>query len=58
MVFGQNMIFPIEHIAMWEFNQMIKQILINKNSKAENAKQWVHLYQEGNLVLLQKKNWE
>ena len=33
---------------------MNKQKLIDKNNKAENAKWQVHLYQEGNLVLLQK----
>lgn len=33
---------------------MNKQCLVDKNNRAENTKRRAHLYQEGNLVLLQK----
>ena len=37
LVFGRDMIFPIKHVANWEFIQMNKQRLTNKINKAENA---------------------
>ena len=52
IVFGCDMIFNIQHVANWEFIRQNKQIRIDKNNKAENAKQVPHLYKEGDLVLL------
>ena len=48
------MIFNIQHVANWEFIRQNKQICIDKNNKAENAKRVAHLYKEGDLVLLQR----
>ena len=39
LVFGRDMIFNIKHVANWEFIRDNKQKLIDKNNKAENAKQ-------------------
>ena len=52
LVFGRDMIFNIQHVANWEFIRQNKQICIDKNNKAENAKRIAHLYKEGDLVLL------
>ena len=54
LVFGRDMIFNIQHVANWEFIRQNKQICIDKNNKAENAKRVAHLYKEGDLVLLQR----
>ena len=51
-MFGQDMIFNIQHVANWEYIQSNKQRQIDKNSITENAKCTAHLYKEGNLVLL------
>ena len=52
LIFGQDMIFNIQHVTNWEFIRQNKQICIDKNNKAENAKRVAHLYKEGDLVLL------
>ena len=52
LVFGCDMIFNIQHVTNWEFIRQNKQIRIDKNNKAENAKRVPHLYKEGDLVLL------
>jgi len=44
LVFGQDMILPIKHIANWEYIHQNKQRLIDKNSKAENAERKDHTY--------------
>ena len=54
LVFGRDMIFNIQHVANWEFIRHNKQKHIDKNNKAENAKCQAHLYQKGDLVLLQR----
>ncbi len=54
LVFGRDMIFNIQHVANWEFIRHNKQKRIDKNNKAENAKRQAHLYQKGDLVLLQR----
>ena len=52
LVFGQDMIFNIQHVANWEFIQQKKQCCIDKNNKAKHAKCIGHQYKEGDLVLL------
>ena len=36
LVFGREMIFPIEHISNWKLIRQQKQILIDKNNKCKN----------------------
>src|SRR5688500_4775518 len=52
--FGCDMIFNIQHVANWELIRQYKQNCINKNSKAENAKQQAHTYKDCDLVLLKR----
>ena len=52
LVFGQDMIFNIEHEANWEYIQKWKQQLIAKNNKAENADRIPHTYMSGDKVML------
>ena len=52
LVFGHDMIFNIQHVANWEFIRQNKQCCIDKNNKAENARQIAHQYQKVDLVLL------
>ena len=54
LVFRRDMIFNIKHVANWEYIRANKQKLINKNSKAEDAKRVEHLYKEGGKVLLRR----
>src|SRR5688572_7600294 len=54
LVFGRDMIFNIQHSANWEFIRQNKQKAIEKNNKAENAKQTAHLYKEGDPVLVRR----
>ena len=53
-IFEQDIISLIKHVANWEFIWMNKQKLIDKSNKSENAKQQVHFYKKGNLILLEK----
>ena len=46
------MIFNIQHVASWEYIRQNKQKRIEKDNKAENAKRNVHIYKEGDPVLL------
>src|SRR5687767_8678503 len=48
------MIFNIQHGANWEFIWQNKQKVIEKNNKAENAKQTAQLYKEGDPVLVMR----
>src|SRR5688500_3706669 len=48
------MIFNIQHVANWELIRQNKQKLIDRNNKAENAKQVEHVYKKGNQVLLRQ----
>jgi hypothetical protein len=51
-VFGRDMIFPIKHIAAWQFIKNWKQKLIDKNNERENAKRVDYDYQVGDQVLI------
>jgi hypothetical protein len=48
------MIFNIQHAANWEYIKQIKQQMIKKNNKRENAKTIKHTYKVGDKVLLSK----
>ena len=48
------MIFNISHIANLELICQNKQKLIDKNNKAENAKQVEHVYKKDNILLLKR----
>ena len=52
LVFGRDMIFPIEHIADWQMIKHRKQQLINKNNDRENAKRIDYDYKVGDKVLI------
>lgn len=54
LVFGRDMIFNTQHIANREYIRQNKQKLIDKDNKAENAKRILHLYEEGDPVLLKR----
>ena len=47
LVVGCDMILNVKHRANWEYIQKWKQNLIEKNSKAENAKRIPHTYEIG-----------
>jgi hypothetical protein len=52
LVFGRDMIFPINHIAIWQLIKNRKQKLIDKNNKRENAKRVDYDYMVGEQVLI------
>jgi hypothetical protein len=52
LVFGRDMIFPIQHVADWAHIKNRKQTLINKNNDRENAKRVDYDYVVGDAVLL------
>ena len=52
LVFGRDMIFPIEHIADWQLIKHRKQQMINKNNERENAKRLAYDYKVGDKVLI------
>lgn len=54
LVFQKDMMFPIKHIANWEYIRQNKQKLIDKNNKAENARCIEHVYKTGDQVLLRR----
>ena len=53
-MFGQYMILNVKHEANWEFIHERKQMIIEKNNKAENAKRIPHTYAVGDKVLLKR----
>jgi hypothetical protein len=52
LVFGRDMIFPIEHVADWQYIKNKKQNKINKNNAEENAKHIDYDYKVGEQVLI------
>ena len=52
LVFGQDMIFNVEHTANWEYICQKKQAKINKNNERENSTRIPHTYQPGDKVML------
>jgi hypothetical protein len=52
LVFGRDMIFPINHIANWQFIKNRKQKLIDKNKERENTKRVDYDYKVGEQVLI------
>ena len=54
LVFQRDIMFPIKHIANWEYIWQNMQKLIDKNNKAENAKCIQHVYKTGDQVLLKR----
>ncbi len=56
LVFGRDMILPIQYIADWQNIKNRKQILINKNNKNENSKRVNYDYKVGDNVLLYTPN--
>jgi hypothetical protein len=55
LVFGRNMILNVKHEANWEYIRAWKQnIILTKNSKAENAKRIPHTCNVGNKVLIKR----
>ena len=54
LVFGRDMIYPIQYIAEWDLIRQRKQKLIDKNNQSENAKRVEYDYIVGQKVLLLK----
>jgi transposase InsO family protein len=54
LVFGRDMILNIKHEANWEYIRARKQMIIEKNNKAENATRIPHNYQIGDMVLIRR----
>lgn len=52
LVFGRDMIFPIQFIADWQAIKENKQALIDKNNERENAKRIAHDYRVDEKVLV------
>jgi transposase InsO family protein len=52
LVFGRDMIFPIEHIADWQLIKNRKQIMIDRNNAKENLKRIDYDYRAGEKVLI------
>ena len=54
LVFGRNMLLPIELKANWAYIALRKQQVINKSNSRENRKRIQHVYNVGDQVLLEK----
>lgn len=52
LVFGRDMILPIQYRANWERIRQQKQNIINKNNKRENSTRIEHKYKVGDKVLI------
>ena len=56
LVYGRNMILPLQYKADWATITLKKQKRIDKSNPRENSK-WLSIeYKEGNLVLLLNKS--
>jgi len=53
LVFGRDMVLPIQHEVDWTAIKTRKQELIRKNNIAENARRVAHEYQVGDKVMLE-----
>ena len=54
LVFGRDMVLPIQFQADWARIKLRKQETIDKSNKQENAKRIAHTYTVGDKVLLEK----
>jgi hypothetical protein len=54
LIFGQDMIFNIQHTANWGYIRARKQCLIQKNNKNENKSRVLHTYHVNDNVMLRK----
>ena len=50
LVFGRNMLLPVQFKADWDAIRQRRQALINKNNERENARRIEHEYKVGDLV--------
>ena len=55
LVFGQDAILNIEHVAYWEHIRQRKQLRINHNTMRENMRQNNHQYKVGDKILVNHK---
>ena len=57
LVFSQDAILNIKHVADWEHIRQRKQLRINHNNKRENMRQNNHQYKVGDKIIVKcKKN--
>ena len=55
LVFGQDAILNIKHVADWEHIRQRKQFQINHNNKRENMQRNNHQYKTGDKILVNRK---
>ena len=55
LVFGQDDILNIKHVADWEHIWQRKQLRINHNNKRENMRRNNHQYKVGDKILVKRK---
>ena len=55
LVFGQDAILNIKHVADWEHIQKRKKLRINHNNKRENMQHNNHQYKVGDKILVKRK---
>ena len=55
LVFGQDAILNIKHVADWEHIQQRKQLRINHNNRREDMRQNNHQYKVGEKILVKRK---
>ena len=52
LVYGRDMIYPLQYIAQWDVIRKNKQALIKKANLRENSRRIDHKYTVGDLVLV------
>ena len=55
LVFGQDAILNIKHVADWEHIRQRKQLRINHNNMRENMRLNTHQYKVGAKILVKRK---
>ena len=55
LVFGQDAILNINHVADWEHIRQRKPLRINHNNKRENMRRNNHQYKVGDKILVKQK---
>ena len=55
LLFGQDAILNIKHVADWEHIRHHKQLRINHNNKCENMRRNNHQYKVGDKILVKRK---
>ena len=55
LVFGQDDILNIKHVADWEHIWQCKQLQINHNNMRENMRRNIHHYKFGDKILVKRK---